>query len=67
MSELLHNRIVQGAITGFISAAWIDFVAFRSWKTYRDATAYDWQTAIFRWGQGVVTGAITALGIQGVS
>lgn len=67
MSNVLHNRIVQGALAGALAAALIDFNAFRAWKTWQDAAAYSWSTATWRWVQGAVTGALTAAGIGAVS
>lgn len=58
----------MGALTGFASAAVVDFNAFRSWKNFDDAYAYDWPVACWRWLQGtlsgLVTGALTTLGIE---
>lgn len=67
LSELLSNTLVQGAITGFVSAALIDYQAFRSWKNAHDAMTYDWATAAFRWLQGTIGGLITASGIAGLT
>ncbi len=67
MTDYLHHPIVQGALSGAVSAALIDFNAFRAWKSYRDAVAYDWPTAIWRWFQGAVAGAVTAAGFSATS
>jgi hypothetical protein len=58
---------VRGAITGFLAAALVDYGAFRSWKNFHDAYAYDWPTAGWRWLQGIVTGAISGAGLGLVS
>lgn len=58
---------VRGALSGLISAALVDFAAFRSWKNFHDAYVYDWQTAGFRWLQGAVVGAITGSGLSAIS
>lgn len=71
MIDVLHNPYViaaaKGALSGFAAAALVDFSAFRSWKNFHDAYSYDWPTAAWRWFQGIVTGAITALGLGAVS
>lgn len=59
----IHHPIVQGALTGFIGAAVVDFGAFRAWKTWHDIAVYQWSTASFRWFQGAVVGAVAAAGI----
>lgn len=64
---MLENKFVQGAIAGFLSAAVVDFAAFRAWKSFREATTYDWRTAAWRWLQGIVVGVVTAAGLEGVS
>lgn len=63
MAEMLQNPIVKGAIAGLMSAAVVDFAAFRSWKSVSEAYAYDWPVAAWRWFQGLVVGTITAAGI----
>lgn len=57
------KAILAGAVSGAISAAGTDFGAFRSWKSFQDAARYDWPTAIFRWVQGAILGALGALGL----
>lgn len=61
--EWIHYPAVQGAIGGLLSAAAVDFAAFRSWKSWHDIAEYSWGTAAFRWFQGAVIGAATAVGI----
>lgn len=61
--DFLHNPIVQGAISGVVAAAAVDYQAFRNWKSFQDAASYSWGTAAFRWFQGAVAGAVTAAGI----
>ena len=64
MIDLLHNRITQAALAGLLSAALIDFNAFRTWKTFHDVSTYQWRTAVFRWVQGAVVGAVAAAGLN---
>jgi hypothetical protein len=58
---------VRGALSGLLSAALVDFAAFRSWKNFHDAYAYDWPTAAWRWLQGAVVGAVTSSGLSAIS
>ena len=62
MSDVLHNRLVQGALAGAMAAALVDFNAFRAWKSWHDVATYSWSTATWRWVQGAVTGAVTSGG-----
>ena len=62
MTEYLHHPIVQGAVTGLLGAALADFNAFKSWKSFHDAATYAWGTAIWRWFQGALIGAVGAAG-----
>jgi hypothetical protein len=63
LSAFLHNHLTQGAISGLLSAAAVDFQAFRSWKSFQDAASYSWGTAAFRWVQGAIVGFVTAAGL----
>ena len=56
-------KMVTGAASGLGAAALVDFAAFRSWKSFNDVAAYNWQIAAFRWFQGAVTGVVAALGV----
>jgi hypothetical protein len=67
MQEWIANPLVQGTITGLVSAAMVDYAAFRSWKSWHDAAVYGWGTAAFRWFQGAVGGLLTALGLGAIS
>lgn len=62
----LHNPLVQGALTGLVSAAGVDFAAFRSWKSFDDAHNYDWKLAIWRWFQGAVLGVLSGAGLAAI-
>jgi hypothetical protein len=61
--DLLHNHLVQGAISGVVAAAAVDYQSFRSWKSFDDAKTYSWGKALFRWFQGGVIGFVTAAGL----
>jgi hypothetical protein len=66
MTDFLANPIVRAAITGLVTAAAVDFQAFRTWKSFDDAKAYSWSVAGWRWFQGAVIGAVSALGMGAV-
>ena len=53
MSGLAH-----GALVGCLTAAIVDFQAFRSWKSFEEARQYSWGLALWRWFQGAVIGAV---------
>lgn len=61
--ELMRHPAVKGAIAGTLAAMAIDRQAFASWKSFDDVKKYDWGLALFRWGQGAVIGATSALGL----
>lgn len=56
------HPIILGALSGALSAARIDYVAFQSWQSFHDFAIYDWRTAAFRWLQGAIVGAVGASG-----
>jgi hypothetical protein len=62
LMTILRSRAIQGALTGALSAAGIDFQAFRAWKSFDEARHYSWGLAAWRWFQGAVVGAITGAG-----
>ena len=61
MQEWLQDPLFRGVLTGVLSAAYVDFAAFRAWKSWSDATRYGWGTASFRWAIGGVIGLITTV------
>lgn len=65
--DLLLHPIVKGALGGLLVAARIDYEAFKGWKSFDDATAYDWKTAGFRWFRGALIGACLAGGLGSVA
>lgn len=67
LTAVFQSHLTQGAISGFLAAAAVDFQAFRAWKSFDDAKAYSWSTATFRWVQGAVVGFITAAGLGAFS
>lgn len=65
--EWLQHPVVRGAFTGFLTAALVDYAAFRRWQNFDEARTYGWNIALWRWFQGTVAGAVTALGLEGIS
>jgi hypothetical protein len=57
---ILNSPITRGALTGVVAAAYIDFQAFRAWKSWHDVATYQWSTATWRWFQGAMIGAVAA-------
>jgi len=67
-STIAFPRAAAAALWSWLlSAALVDFAAFRSWKNFHDAYAYDWPTAAWRWLQGAVVGAVTSSGLSAIS
>jgi len=66
LTTIVHSPIAHGALTGLIGAAAADVHAFRTWQTWHDAATYKWSTALFRWAQGAVLGALAAAGMGGL-
>lgn len=54
---------VQMGVGGAVSAALVDFAAFKKFQSWHDAAVYDWGTASFRWFSGFAIAALTSLGI----
>lgn len=64
LAVFVSNPILRGALLGAAVAAAIDLQAFRSWKSFDDLKLFNWKTAAFRWFQGAVIGAISAVHIS---
>ncbi len=58
--------VAGGGVSGLLTAATVDFQAFRAWKSFDDAASYGWSIAAFRWIQGSVIGALTGAGLFGL-
>jgi hypothetical protein len=50
-------------IAGVVAAMAVDFHAFISWQSWKDAKTYAWGTATFRWFVGAASGFVTGLGL----
>lgn len=64
---LFRHPVTQGIISGALTAAVVDFSAFRSWRSVHDAVTYDWETALFRWVQGALVGAVASFSVSTVT
>ena len=64
LHQAMHTPAGRGALTGLLSAAAVDYAAFRSWDDWQDFTSYSWGLASWRWLQGAVVGAVGALGLE---
>lgn len=62
-TTILRSPAFHGALSGWLAAAAVDYHAFLTWKRLQDALAYDWGTAITRWVQGAVAGAVAGAGL----
>jgi hypothetical protein len=60
MTTLLAHPVVVGALSGFLTAARVDYIAFQRFQTPEEAAQYQWRIALWRWLQGAVIGAVTA-------
>jgi heme A synthase len=67
MTAFLQNGIVRGAISGFVAAAIVDLHAFMTFKSPNDVKQYAWGTAVLRWTQGLIGGAVSAWGLGAIS
>jgi hypothetical protein len=62
VSAVAHSAAFRGALAGAVAAAVVDVHAFLTWKRFQDVITYDWGTAVFRWLQGAVSGALVGGG-----
>lgn len=58
-SVTFHSRAFEGAVGGLLSAAKVDYDAFKGWQSFQDAAKYAWGKALWRWLQGAVIGAVS--------
>ena len=63
IAAALNSPLTKGALSGVLTAAAVDYQAFRSWKSFQDFKSYSWGTAVFRWFQGALVGLVTAAGL----
>lgn len=61
---IMQSAFMTGAVAGLVSAAVVDFAAFRSWKSMEEAAAYAWGVAAWRWAQGFIGGGLAATVFQ---
>jgi len=54
-------RILQGALAGFLAAAYVDYKAFMAWKSFDDVHTFNFRKAGERWLLGAATGAASVI------
>lgn len=64
---ILRQPVTRGALAGLLSAVVVDLHALTKFNNWSELWAYDFGRASFRWVVGAVTGAMAALGLQGVA
>jgi hypothetical protein len=62
MREFLDNKLVQGALSGLLAAIVVDIHAFIKWRDYDHFAEFNYKLMLVRWLQGIVSGAVLALG-----
>jgi hypothetical protein len=62
MQTIIHSNFMKGAIPGLLVAFNVDYQVFKTWKSFHDATTYNWGIALWRWLQGFVIGGLGATG-----
>lgn len=62
MSEFFANPLTRAVLTGIVTAAAVDFQAFRTWQSVEDAKRYAWTVAAWRWFLGAFAGLVFGLG-----
>ena len=55
----VHHALL-GAAGGLVPAAREDWRAFKTWQDWHVAAEYNWNTALWRWFQGALIGAVSA-------
>lgn len=66
INVVLHSAAFKGALAGILTAARVDYDAFTTWHSFKDAEGYSWGIAAWRWFQGAVIGGVTAAGLGGL-
>jgi hypothetical protein len=59
----MFNIILRGAVAGLVASASVDLHAWYKFASFDDIVRYDWKIALTRWGIGIVTGILAALGL----
>lgn len=59
---LIQTQAFKGAVSGFVSAAAVDFHALLKFNGWKDFQGYNWSVATWRWAVGTVTGALGGAG-----
>lgn len=64
LNWIVHTPAFKGALSGFLSAAAVDFHALLKFNGWKDVKGYDWSVASWRWVVGTVTGALSGAGFS---
>ena len=59
LQSLALKHFVIGAAAGALAAAHVDYAAFVTWNSAKDALSYDWKVAVWRWFKGAVIGGVS--------
>lgn len=62
-AQIFSHPVVIASLFSAAAAARTDYEAFKSWDEWRDIKTYKWKTALWRWFQGAVIGAVGASAI----
>lgn len=61
---MLHTILIapwfHAGLGGLLAAGAVDYHAFLTWRSWKDAAGYSWGTASFRWVSGFVIAALGA-------
>ena len=56
---VLQSKAAHDIAVGVLTAASADYLLFRQWKKWEEATTFDWKTASWRWFQGAIVGFVS--------
>jgi hypothetical protein len=63
---LLAHPALKGALlaglTGLGAAARVDFKAFKKMQSFTEFKAYNWNVALWNWGEGLIGGIVLGSG-----
>lgn len=64
LMSIVRSPMFHAIVTGIATAAAVDVHVFLGFKKIEEASTYDWRTALLRWTQGAVYGALAGLGFK---
>jgi len=59
--DMSTNHLIAGFVLGLIPGISADLEVFKAWKSFDEATKFDWKIAIIRWLSYGTLGAVLAL------